>query len=57
MLLKNHILLLFKVNAYSSRKLGKFSRKNLIRNVTKVKNNGKETAGNNEKKIMLYNKK
>ena len=30
---------------------------NLIRNATKVKNIEKEIAGNNDKKIMLCNKK
>ena len=33
------------------------SLKNLIRNVTKVKNIEKEIAGNDGKKVMLYNKK
>ena len=56
-LLKNHILLLFKIYVYNSRKHEKISLKNLIKNLTKVKNIEKEIAGNNEKKIMLYNKK
>ena len=56
-LLKNDILLLFKIYVYISRKHEKISLKNLIRNVTKVKNIEKEIAGNNEKKVMLYNKK
>ena len=42
---------------YNSRKHEKISLKNLITNVTKVKNIEKEIAGNNEKKVMLYNKK
>ena len=33
------------------------SSKNLLRNVTKVKNIEKEIAGNTEKNVMLYNKK
>ena len=37
-LLKNHILLLFKIYVCSSRKHEKISLNNLIRNVTKVKN-------------------
>ena len=37
-LLKNHILLLFKIYVYNSRKHEKNSLNNLIRNVTKVKN-------------------
>ena len=56
-LLKNHILLLFKIYVYNSRKHEKISLKTLIRNLTKVKNIEKEIAGNNGKKIMLYNKK
>ena len=50
-LLKNHILLLFKIYVYSSRKHEKMSLKNLLRNVTKVKNIEKEIAGNTEKKL------
>ena len=56
-LLKNHILLLFKIYVYNSKKHEKISLKNLIRNITKVKNIEKEIAENNEKKVMLYNKK
>ena len=56
-LLKNHILLLFEIYGYNSRKHEKNSLNNLIRNVTKVKNIEKEIAGNNEEKIMLHNKK
>ena len=55
-LLKNQILLLFKVYVYNSRKHEKISLNNLIRNVTKVKNIEKEIAKNNEKNIILYNK-
>ena len=57
LLLKNHILLLFKIYVYNSKKHEKISLKNLIRNITKVKNIEKEIAENNEKKVMLYNKK
>ena len=42
---------------YNSRKHENISLNNLIRNVRKVKNIEKENAGNNEKKVMLYNKK
>ena len=56
-LLKNHILLLFKIHVYNSRKHEKISLNNLIRNITKVKNIEKDIAGKNEKKIMLYNEK
>ena len=56
-LLKNNILLLFKIYVYNSIKHEKISLNNLSRNVTKVKNIEKEIARNNEKKIILYNKK
>ena len=46
-----------KYYVYNSKKHEKISLNNLIRNVKKVKNIGKEIAGNNEQKIMLYNKK
>ena len=41
---------------YKSRKHEKIALNNLI-SVTKVRNIEKEIAGNNEKKVMLYNKK
>ena len=56
-LLKNHILLLLKIYVYNSRKHEKISLKNLIRNVTKVKNIEKEIVENNEKQVMVCNKK
>ena len=56
-LLKNRILLLFKMYVYNSRKHGQISLNNLIRNVMKVKNIEKEIAGNNAKRVMLYNEK
>ena len=56
-LLKNHILLLWKIYVYNSRKHEKISLKNLIRNVTKVKNIEKEIVENNEKQVMVCNKK
>ena len=55
-LLKNHILLLFKIYVYNSKKHEKISLNNLIRNVTKVKNIGKETAGNDQKKLCCITK-
>ena len=55
-LLKNHILLLFKIYVYRIC-LQNISLNNLIRNVTKVKDIEKKIAGNNKKKVMLYDKK
>ena len=55
-LLKNHILLLFKIYVHNSRKHENVSLNNHIRNVTKVKNIEEKIAGNNEKKIMLITK-
>ena len=55
-LLKNYILLLFKIYVYNSRKHEKSSLNNLIRNVKKIKNIEKEIAGNNEKKLYCITK-
>ena len=55
-LLKNYILLLFKIYVYNSRKHEKSSLNNLIRNVKKKKNIEKEIAGNNEKKLYCITK-
>ena len=54
-LLKNHILLLFKIYVYNSRKHEKISLNNL-RNVTKVKNIEREIAEKNEKKLCCITK-
>ena len=48
---------MFKISVCNSRKHEKNSLNNLIKNVMKVKNIEKEIPGNNEKMIMLYNKK
>ena len=55
-LLKNHILLLFKIYVYNSRKHEKISLKNLIRNITKVKNIEKEIAEKNKKRLCCITK-
>ena len=55
-LLKNHVLLLFKIYVYNSRKHEKASLNGLVRNAVKFKNIEKEIEENNEKKIVLYNK-
>ena len=55
-LLKNHILLLFKIYVYNSRKHEKISLNNL-RNVTKVKNIEREIAEKNEKKLCCITKR
>ena len=56
-MLENHILLLFKIYQYNSRKQEKFTLRKLTRIITKVKDIEKESAGNDDKKIMLCNKK
>ena len=56
-ILKNHILLLFKIYVYKSIKHEKISVKNLSRNLTKIKNVEREIAGNNDEKIRLCNEK
>ena len=55
-LIKNHILLLFKIYVYNSRKHEKISPNNLIRDVAKVKNIEKEIARNNDKKLCCITK-
>ena len=57
LLLENHILLLFKNYLYNSRTQGIITISKFIRIVAKVANIEKEIAGDNDKKIMLYNKK
>ena len=57
LLLENHILLLFKNYLYNSRTQGIIKLSKFIRIIAKVKNIEKEIAGDNDKKIMLYNKK
>ena len=56
-LLENHILLLFKNYLYNSRTQGIITLSKFIRIIAKVKNIEKEIAGDNDQKIMLYNKK
>ena len=54
-MLENHILLLFKVCLYNFRKQEKVTLR-IFRIITKVKDIGKESAANDDKKIMLYKK-
>ena len=56
-MLENLILLLFKIYLYNSRKQEKATLRKLIRIIAKVKDIEKESAWNDDKKIMLYNKK
>ena len=53
---EKHILSLFKIYLYNSRKQEKVTLRKLIRIITKVKDIEKESAGNDDKKIMPYNK-
>ena len=57
LLLENHILLLFRNYLYNSRTQGIITLSKFIRIIAKVKNIEKEIAGDNDKNIMLYNKK
>ena len=57
LILENDILLVFKIYLYNSRKQEKVTLRKLIRIITKVKDIEKESAGNDYKKIMLYNRK
>ena len=53
LILENHALLLFKIYLYNS----KVKLRKLIRIITKVKDIERESAANDNKKIMLYTKK
>ena len=57
LILENHILSLFKIYLYNSRKQEKVTLRKLIRITTKVKDIEKESAGNDDKKTTLYNEK
>ena len=56
LILENHIILLIEIYLYNSRKQEKVTLRKLIRIIIKVKNIEKESAGNHNKKIMLYRK-
>ena len=53
LLIQNHLLLIFKIYIYNSRKSESLKIKSLIREITKVKNIEEKISLNNEKK-MLY---
>ena len=56
LILENHIILLIEIYLHNSRKQEKVTLRKLIRIIIKVKNIEKESAGNHNKKIMLYRK-
>ena len=51
LILENHILLLFKIYMYNSRKQEKVTLRKLIRIIMKVKEIEKESPGNDDKKV------
>ena len=57
LILENHIILLSKIFLSNSRKLQKVILRKLIRVITKVKDVERESARNDDKKIMLYKKR
>ena len=57
LILENYILLLFKIYLRNSRKQEKVTLGKLVRIIIKVKDIEKESAGNDDKKIVPYNKK
>ena len=54
LLIQNHLLLIFKIYIYNSRRSESLKIKSLIPEITKVKNIEENIALNNEKKNMLY---
>ena len=57
LLIQNHLLLIFKIYIYNSRKSESLKIKSLIREITKVKNIEEKISLNNEKKHALYKRK
>ena len=56
-MLENHILLLFKIYLNNPRKQEKVTFGKVMRIIVKVKDMEKESAGNDDKNMMLYNEK
>ena len=57
LLIQNHLLLIFKIYIYSSRKSESLKIKSLIREITKVKSIEGKISLNNEKKHTIYKRK
>ena len=57
LLIQNHLLLIFKIYIYNSRKSESLKIKSLIREITKVKNIEEKISLNNEKKHAIYKRK
>ena len=57
LLLQNHLLLIFKIYIYNSRKSESLKIKSLIRETTKVKNIEEKISLNNKKKHAIYKRK
>ena len=57
LLVQNHLLLIFKIYIYNSRRSESLKIKSLIREITKVKNIEEKISLNNEKKHTIYKRK
>ena len=57
LLIQNHLLLIFKIYIYNSRRSESLKIKSLIREITKVKNIEEKISLNNEKKHAIYKRK
>ena len=56
-LIQNHLLLIFKIYIYNSRKSESLKIKSLLREITKVKNIEEKTSLDNEKKHIIYKRR
>ena len=57
LLIQNHLLLIFKIYIYNSRKSQSLKIKSLLREITKVKNIGEKISSDNGKKHANYKRK
>ena len=57
LLIQNHLLLIFKIYIYNSRKSESLKTKSLLREITKVKNIEEKISLDNEKKHANYKRK
>ena len=57
LLKQNHLLLIFKIYIYNSRKSESLKIKSLLREITKVKNIEEKISLDNEKKHAIYKRK
>ena len=56
-LIQNHLLLIFKIYIYNSRKSESLKIKSLLREITKVKNIEEKISLDNEKRHIIYKRR